>query len=301
MGCYCFYCWDYKKEREKSMLTVIIPSRTERFLNNTIRDILKNARGEFEIFPVLDGYEPDELVVDPRVRYIRLPQVKFTQKRHGINKGVEMSSGEYVMSLDAHCMVAEGFDLQLAKDHQPDWVQIPRRNRLDAENWCLQTQSDDRPPIDYEYTMWPLKFDPYGLHGFKWDEKTLKRWDIPIDETMHFQGSCWFMTKDYFKHLKLMQIEGYSGWGMEAEEIFMKVRRDGGKTITNKNTWYAHLHKGPKYGRMYFMTRQSQRDCNRFAYNYWVIENKPIFIQHIEAFWPLPGGWPHDWKKQLWG
>ena len=285
------------------MLTVIIPARTELFLNNTIRDILKNARGEIEIFPVLDGYEPDELIEDQRVRYIRLPEVKHTQKRQGINKGVEMSSGglhDHVMSLDAHCMVAEGFDVQLAKDHQPDWVQIPRRNRLDAENWGLQTQADDRPPIDYEYTMWPLKFDPYGLHGFKWDEKTLKRGDIPIDETMHFQGSCWFMTKDWFNKMELMQIEGYSGWGQEAEEIGLKTYRAGGKVITNKNTWYAHLHKGPKYGRMYFMTRQSQRDCNAFSYNYWVHENKDFFMKHIERFWPLPK-WPHDWKQQLWG
>lgn len=282
-------------------LTIVIPSRNEKFLGNTIKDVLEHATGEIEIFPVLDGYEPpkEELIDDPRVKYIRLPETKFTKKRHAINLVSQMAQGKYLMSLDAHCMVAKGFDEQLAKDHQPNWVQIPRRNRLDADNWCLQSQVDTRPPIDYEYTMWPLKFDRPALHGFKWDERTLARWDIPIDETMHFQGSCWFLENDYFKHLGLMQIEGYSGWGMEAEEVRLKVLRDGGKVMTNKNTWYAHLHKGPKHGRMYFMTAKSQRECNDYAYNYWVHENKDLFISYIEKFWPLPG-WPEDWKEKLW-
>lgn len=280
-------------------LAVIIPSRNEIFLNNTIRDVLKNATGEIEVIPVLDGYEPDELIDDPRVNYLRLPKVDYTQKRHGINAAVAGTDAKYVMSLDAHCMVAPGFDEQLKKDHKPNWVQIPRRHRLDAENWRLQTQSDDRPPIDYEYTMWPLKFDPHGLHGFKWDAKTLSRMHIALDETMHFQGSCWFMTKDWFNEMGLMQIEGYSGWGQEAEEIGLKTWRAGGKVITNKNTWYAHLHKGEKFGRMYYMSRQSMRDCNKFSFQYWVHDNKDFFISFIEKFWPVPG-WPENWKEQLW-
>jgi len=253
---------------------------------------------ELEILVVLDGYDTQR-IDDPRVKYIRLPKKNYTQKRHGINKAVEMANGKYVMSLDAHCMMAKGFDEQLIKDHQDNWVQIPRRNRLDAERWALQPQVDKRPPIDYEYTMWPLRFDPLGLHGFKWDARTLERLDIPIDETMHFQGSAWFVTKEYFKHLNLMQIEGYSGWGAEAEEIFMKVFRDGGKVISNKLTNYAHLHKGAKWGRMYYMTRQSMRDCNTYAYNYWVNENKELFRKFIKKWWPLPN-WPLDWEKQLW-
>ena len=145
-------------------LSIIIPSRKELFLNETIKDVLKNATGDVEIFPILDGYEPDELVEDPRVKYIRLPEQSYMQKRHGINAGVAMASGKYVMSLDAHCLVAKGFDEVLIKYHQDNWVQIPRRHRLDAENWCIQKQSDTRPPIDYEYIM-RLREDG-GLHGY---------------------------------------------------------------------------------------------------------------------------------------
>jgi len=183
------------------LVSICIPSRDELFLQKTTQDVLDKATGEIELFVVLnDQTEPVEEIKDKRLKYIRLTSKNGeTLKRQSINLVSEISQGKYLMWLDAHCMMAKGFDEQLIKDHQDNWVQIPRRNRLDPEKWSLQPQSDDRPPIDYEYTMFPLKFDPPGLHGFKWDARTLERWDIPLDETMTCQASCIFMTKEWFK------------------------------------------------------------------------------------------------------
>ena len=280
-------------------LTVIIPSKNEKFLNETIRDVLKNATGEIEIIPVLDGYEPPELIKDARVRYLYLEPTSYTKKRHGINQAVEMAKGEYIMSLDAHCMMAKGFDTQLIKDHQPNWVQVPRRHRLDAENWCLQPQSDNRPPIDYEYIMFDKLVKYKNIHGFKWDSKTLERMDTMIDETMTMQASCWFMTKAWFKERGFMKIEGYTGWGQEAEEISFETWKNGGKLMVNKNTWYAHLHKGPKYGRMYFMNKNENKRSYEYAYNYWVIENREFFVQFINKF--KPPMWEDSWEEIVYG
>jgi hypothetical protein len=283
------------------MLTVIIPSKTELFLQKTTLDVLEKATGEIEVIPVLDGYElpENEIVKDSRVRYLHLPAQNFSQKRQGINQAVAEAKGEYVMSLDAHCMMAKGFDEQLAKDHQPNWVQIPRRNRLDAENWSLQPQCDNRPPIDYEYFMFnPLERDQ-ALHGFKWDSRTLERWNIPIDDTIEFQGSCWFMTKDWFNKMGFMQTEGYTGWGQEAEEISLTTWKNNGAVKTNKKTWYAHLHKGARYGRMYFLNKYENRRSYAYSYNLWLKENKEFFIEIVEKFMPMPS-WPADWKDRLW-
>ena len=278
------------------LTSVLIPSRKERFLNETIRDVLKNAVGEIEVLPILDGYEPDELVKDPRVKYIRLSEQKRMQKRHGVNAAVAFSSGKYVMALDAHCMVAKGFNKVLERDHQDNWIQIPRRHRLDAENWCLQDQSDGRPPIDYEYIMW-FRQDG-GIHGYKWDTRTHERKHIMIDDTLTFQGSAWFMTKDWFNKMGFMQIEGYGGWGQEAESLSFKTWQNGGKVKTNKNTWYAHLHKGKKYGRMYFMSKDANRKCYAYSRKRWLVDNKKFFISLIKKFAPLPG-WPEDWERQI--
>lgn len=285
------------------MLSLVIPSRNEIFLQKTILDVLKKATGEIEIFPVLDGYEPpsNELIDDSRVHYVRLPQKEYTQKRHGINLVVnELAKGKYVASADAHCMFAEGFDEVLVKDLEENEITAPRRNRLDAENWCSQIQSDNRPPIDYEYIMAPWKFEPMGFHGFKWDAKTLERLHIPIDETMAIQASFWLMHKSWYQKNNFMKISGYTGWGQESEELVFTTYKNGGRVLTNKNTEFFHLHKGARYGRMYYMSRQSTRECNSYCYNYWVHEQKDFFIKFINRFMPLPG-WSGDWEKKIYG
>jgi len=285
-------------------LAIAIPSRNEKFLQRTIQDVLEKATGEVEVYPILDGYEPppEELVDDIRVHYIRLPQKSYTQKRHGINHMVNICKSNYVMSLDAHCMMAKGFDEVLIKDLADNEVALPRRQRLDAENWCIQIQSDGRPPIDYEYLMYPAKFDPPGFHGFKWDDRTYERWDTKVDETITMQASCWVMHKSWYNKNNFMQIEGYTGWGQEAEEISFTTWCRGGRLITNKNTWYAHLHKGKTYGRMYFMSKATTKKCNAYAYDFWVnnrLKNKVYNFEWLLArFSPMPN-WPERDKWKL--
>lgn len=288
------------------MVTIIIPTKTERFLEQTTRDVLAKATGEIEVIVVLNGYHlpENEVVSDPRVRYLYLEPQNYTTKRHSINWAVAEAKGDYIMSVDAHIMFAPGFDEQLVKDHNPNWIQVPRRHRLDAENWCLQPQGDTRPPIDYEYIMFPplVKANNDGftaIHGFKWDEKSLARQDIMIDDIIEFQGSCWFMTKEFFQRMGFMQIEGYTGWGQEAEELSFTTWKAGGRVVVNKNTWYAHLHKGEKYGRMYWMSRSENRESYKYAYKHWIIDNKDFIISLFEKFQPMPG-WPKDWKERIW-
>lgn len=202
------------------------------------------------------------------------------------------------MSLDAHCMMARGFDEVLKKDLNDNEVVTPRRQRLDAINWCLQKQIDDRPPIDYEYIMWPLQFDPIGFHGYKWDTRTLERWDILIDETMEIQGSCWLMYKSWFQKCGFMKISGYTGWGQEGEEVVMNTYKNKGRVLTNKKTYFCHLHKGREFGRMYFLPKVETRKCNAYCYDYWVNKNKDFFVNFINRFMPIPG-WPQNFEKKL--
>lgn len=255
------------------LVSVIIPSRNEKFLQKTILDILSKARGDIEVFAILDGYWPpaEEIVNDPRVRYIHNDQPEGM--RPGINKAARLADGEYLMKSDAHCMFDEGFDIKLKADrpfyeHEigcDNWIVIPRRNRLDAENWCLQEL--EKPPIDYEYLSSPADA---GVKGNKWDQRTRERMDVPIDETMSFQGSCWFMTKNhYVNRLEFMRTEGYGDFVREAQEIGLKTFLSGGRVYTNKKTWYAHLHKGRTYGRMYFLNARVVDAGNKYCDDFW--------------------------------
>lgn len=278
-------------------LSVIIPSKNERFLQKTILDVLAKSKGDIEVIPVLDGYEPpkEEIVIDPRVHYLRLPATSYMKKRHAVNTAVAQSEGKYIMTIDAHVLLGQGFDRIMKEDHESGCVQTLRRERLDPENWCVI--EDGRPPVDYEYIMWPGKFNYQELHGFKWDERTLERKDILKDSICEFQGSLWFLEKDFFKEMGFMDFEKFGGFVGEPEELVLSAWKNGGRAFVNKRTYYAHWHKGSA-GRGYYRSKHETDDDYKNGYNYWVHENKDFFISFIEKFMPLPG-WPADWRRRL--
>ena len=69
--------------------------------------------------------------------------------RNAINSAAAIAKGKYLLKTDAHCMFGEGFDEILKAECDDDWVVIPRRKRLDAENWAIQDVG--KPDVDYEY------------------------------------------------------------------------------------------------------------------------------------------------------
>lgn len=285
------------------MLSIIIPARTEKFLNRTIQEILDKATGEIEVIPVLDGYEKEdefqikyEPIIDPRVKYISLPNNGQRQKRMGINAGVSISRGEYVMWIDAHCAIGKGFDEILIKDCEDDMIVVPRRYKMNPKTWKGE-EWENRPPIDYEYFMWQF-LKKNRLAGYRWDVKSIERKDIMIDDIFTAQGSFFLMTRKWFDKCGFMKTEGYTGWGQEGEEVCLTTLLNGGRAVVNKNTWYAHLHKGQMHGRMYQYT--NIEPSYSYSFNYWVHEHKEFFINLIEKNKPIPN-FHHDWVQKLYG
>jgi len=283
-------------------VSVIIPARNEVFLGKTIEDLLTKATGEIEIIAVLDGYWPEPKIPDDD-RLILIHRGSPLGMRAAINAAAAIAHGKYLMKCDAHCMFAPGFDEVLKADCEENWIVIPRRLRLDAENWCIEESSKHKVPIDYEYLGAPGYF---GAKGNRWDERSRARLNDPkyiIDENMSFQGSCWFMTKNHFDNfLHGMSEEGYGTFVREAQEIGLKTWLGGGKIMTNKKTWYAHLHKGPKYGRMYFIDKREKEKGNAYCDDFW-FNNRWTEALHdlawlIERFWPVPS-WTPELVEQV--
>lgn len=286
------------------MISIIIPSKNERFLQQTIVSCLEKARGDVEVIAVLDGYWPEPaLRDDPRLRIVHLGESRGM--RGAINAGVAVARGEYIMKLDGHCLLDEGFDVKLAADCEKNWVVVPRRKRLDAEKWEIQDVG--KPDVDYEYLSFPddpQDFGGPGLHGRVWNDRIRERFgkeEYMIDDLMSFQGSCWFMRRDYFHELELMDDEHYGTFAHEAQEIGLKCWLSGGRVVVNKKTWYAHLHKGKKYGRGYALPETDRKKGTDYT-NLWLKNaawsGQTIpFENLIQKFWPVPG-WPED--KNLW-
>jgi len=280
-------------------ISVIIPSRNELFLPQTIKDVLAKAAGEIEVIAVLDGYEPEPpLEKDPRLIVIEKP-IKEGM-RAAINSAAAVATGKYLMKCDAHCMFAEGYDEALKADCDDNWVIIPRRVSLDAENWTVSNTG--KSPVDYHFLSWPYANpNEIGMHGNVWNERARKRKDILIDDEMSSQGSCWFMTKKHFDFLGGFSEVGYGTFVQEAQEFGNKTWLSGGRMVINKKTWYAHLHKGKKYGRGYYISKHEMIRGAHYSADYWMnnrwSERKYDLDYLIEKFWPVPG-WPTDWKEQ---
>ena len=152
------------------MLSIIMPSRNERFMSKTIEGLLQKAKGEIEVIVILDGYWAKPIIGHPKVIYIH--KGKAEGMRPAINDGVAIAKGKYIMKTDAHCMFDEGFDIKLIADSQPNWVTIPRRKRLDADHW--QIQDVGKPDVDYNYLSFPNDpndFGGAGLNGRIWTQR----------------------------------------------------------------------------------------------------------------------------------
>jgi glycosyltransferase involved in cell wall biosynthesis len=294
-------------------LSVIIPSRSKTdYLQKTIDDVLAKAEGEIEIIVVLDGYWPVPfLKPDKRIIIIHNGMIQDNRgMRAAINTGMAMAKGKYVMKLDEHCMMDQGFDVKLAADCDDNWVVIPRRLRLDGDAWTIPP--DHRPPVDYMSIAYPYKRlhdHTCGLYGEEWRQKYYDKVDVLIDDTMTWQGSCYFSTKKYWDELIApMDDINYGPFNHEAQEIGNKVWLGGGRLVVNKKTWYGHMHKGSKgkgYGfsnRQYDKFTKDKEKARLYAIDFW-LGNKWDCRVHdwewlMDKFWPVPT-WPDNWRERL--
>ena len=299
-----------------ALLSVIIPSRNCKYVNNTVEDLFRNATGQIEVIVLLDGYWPvPEIKPHANLTIVHKPQV--TGMRKSVNIGVALAKGKYIAKCDDHCMFGKGFDEILQKDMQDDWLVNPSRYSMDAEKW-----ERGRGPTEYLFITYPYTPDNMygnGLHGRKWigENGFGKNMGVtefywmevhnkhkPIDDMMTFQGSFWMMTKEKYlaiggldeKHCDLMENE--------PQELGFKVWLSGGRCIVNKNTWYAHMHKSERerdnHGRTWKLSWQAMRETGRFQTYYWMSDLWPLATRKmewfVEHFWPIPS-WPENWRE----
>lgn len=281
-----------------SKVSVLIPSRSERFLPETIETVVSRAAGDVEVIVHLDGYWPDPPLPDyPNVHIIH--RSKPVGMRPGINACAAIATGEYLMKLDAHCLLAEGYDEVLQTDCEDNWVVIPRRYSLDAENWCRKKKG----PIDYHYLGFQEKEDgSISLHGRAWGQRQKDRAEYMIDDEMSSQGSCWWMSRKHWDWMGGLNVYGYGDFIQEFQEIGGKTWLGGGAVKISKKTWYAHLHKGKTYGRGYFVRKGSWDKGLRYSSDFWLNNRWEDRIHDfewlIDKFWPVPS-WPENWREKL--
>ena len=281
------------------MVSIIIPSCNEKFLKNTLDDIFNKATGRIEVIVGHDEYNSDANThIDTRVVNIFFP--KRIGMRALTNHLAKNATGEYIMKCDAHCAFGKGFDEILASSCQDNWIVVPRQYPLSVDTW---DRNKRKKHVDYWYLIAPDESKEAsrtnGLAPYRWYAR--KNANL-IDDLMTFQGSCWLMTTTHFKNLGYLDGTNYGYFGFEACELSLKTWLSGGRVVVNKNTWYAHLHKGRKHGRMYFLSKSALHKSAKYNLDLWM-NNKWDRAIHdtkwlIDKFSPVPTWDNFNWSKE---
>jgi glycosyltransferase involved in cell wall biosynthesis len=298
-------------------LSVLIPARNEQFLKRTIDDVLANMRTDTEIIAVLDGQWAEPAIPDhPRVTLVYHAQARG--QRQAVNLAAKLSNAKYIMKLDAHCSVAEGFDLALMDDCEHDWTVIPRMYNLHVFDWvCMacgnRTYQGGKPATcekcsfrDFRMDMvWKprwnrrsdfMRFDG-NLHFQYWrDYEKRPEAQGEICDLMCFVGACFFMERSRFWELGGLDEE-HGSWGQMGVEISCKSWLFGGRLVVNKKTWFAHLFRTqPGFGFPYNISHAEQERAREYSRDLWLNDKWPGAVRPfewlIEKFAPVP-----DWES----
>lgn len=305
-------------------LSVIIPGRNEMFFTKTVDSVLKNMRGDTEVIAVCDGSWPPEPLKDNPA----LTVLHFTEsvgQRAATNIGASISRAKFIMKLDAHCNIDEGFDVKLTGECEYDQTVVPRLYNLHAFDWeCKacgnRTYQGPTPTIcENEKCKKPGPFERVII----WKPRHHKRSDfMRFDSDLHFQywkdyenrpesagdikpvmgnlGACWLMRRQRYIDLGGLD-EGHGSWGQMGTEISCKSWLSGGQQLVNKKTWYSHMFRtqGGDFGFPYKVTDKQVQHARDHSRNLWIKgkwekTTKPLKWL-VEKFAPVPGWENYQW------
>jgi hypothetical protein len=262
------------------------------FLQQTIDSVLFNIRGSTEVIVVLDGYWPDQgIPQQPNLVVIHHPE--SIGQRAATNEAARVSTASFIMKLDAHCAVGEGFDvvlLESARELGRETIQVPRQYNHHAFDWVCKScgereyQGPTKPckkcggQREREIVWKPRKsrlttswyFDRELKFGYWGQYRHRPEGQKEISETMSCLGACWYVDRDRYWELDGLD-EGHGGWGQMGTEIACKTWLSGGRLVCNKKTWFSHMFRtqGGDFGFPYHLTVGAQKRARAHSHDVW--------------------------------
>ncbi len=297
------------------LLSVIIPGRQEEFFARTVEDVLRNMRGDSEIVAICDASWPEPPLAD----HPKLTVLHFTEsvgQRAAVNYGARISRAKYVMKIDAHCTVDEGFDLKLTAPYEDgrlgmDVTTIPRMFNLHAFSWrcknCGNEQYQGPQPEtckksheirstegcggkDFDRVLvWKPRMNRRTDFArfnhemqFKYDGRYERRHPVEaqkdIADLMSSVGCCFFMRRDRFWAQGGM-IEAHGSWGNFGTEVSCKAWLSGGRQVLNKTTWISHLFRTqPGFNFPYPISGNAQDRARAYSRDLWMNNKWPLQV-----------------------
>lgn len=237
------------------LLSILIPSKNEPYLQRTIDDIIEHAEGAIQII----SREDDGV-----------------GQRALTNQLAHAAKGDYIMKLDAHCSMSQGFDVKMIEDMEDDMIMSPYLLNLDEHNWAVEQY-----PMSSAYGFDTNLVFQYNLEA---EDKTKL-----INETMCLQGSCWMVKAENYWDWNLCDEE-LGSWGHQGVELGIKAFLNGGRCVTNKNAYYGHLFRHSEADFPYKRDKEAIKiTSNKFREKFLNQDIAPLIKKY---------GYPHDWSEE---
>lgn len=268
-------------------VSFLIPARNEIYLENTVRNVLENIRGNSEILVHLDGWipQPQIIINDDRVKFFY--EEKVLGQRGAINSLARKAEGKFLCKLDAHCAIDEGFDIKMMQDCERDWTVIPRMYNLDYKTWEPKLIEDFTHAVrmgklhDYIYMGINEKNEFRTLYYPHQENKELHhgRKEILIDDIMSCMGCCFFMHAERFWELEGCDEGHEGGWGQQGIEVALKAWLSGGSLKVNKKTWFAHWFRAGDGGFPYPISGNQIDRVRTYSKDLWLNDKWPKAVR----------------------
>ena len=210
-------------------LSILIPARNEMFLSQTVSNILQNIRGKTEIIVILDGSWANPPIPDAQNLTVVYHHTSIGQ-RAATNEAARLSNAKYLMKIDAHCQVDEGFDVKMIAEMHDDWTMVPMMYNLHGFDWVCEEghrqYQGPTPTKGCNQCGKPMKKEII----FKRRESRQSTF-YRFDKTLHFQyyGS--------FKEREEAKIGVITGYKLSFDAMSIPVN------IINLLTYFANSHQ----------------------------------------------------------
>ena len=206
-------------------LSILIPSRSEPYLQQTIEDIFEHSEADTEILIALDNCENSPALVSPGLMPVTIVSTKLGQ-RGATNALAKLAKGEYLLKIDAHCSFTQGFDRIMLEDaNENDLLAIDLRD-LDVKTWQMKPEPLTSQVVfnnNYELVSAPEK---PGL----------------IAETQCIHGVGFMVSKELYQKLNLCD-EAFGSYGLMGLEVPLKIWLSGGTVRITKKAQMGHWYK----------------------------------------------------------
>ena len=222
-----------EQKADKDAVSVIIPACKEdvKYLQGTIDSVRKNACGPIEIIAIFDGIKPLRV---PKCAYGFDKNITFDKPigpvghRKAMNVAASYSIGKYLLRLDCHCALSEGWDARMKSSCGAETIVKPMADRLIPETWKGEG-------VDIGFTAFDENLHNYWCRRWKdMDDRKIE------EECMSLWGFCWMIRADWYRQLGGCD-ESLGSYGVGGPEWALKAWRTGGKVILRTDTVCYHL------------------------------------------------------------